>query len=118
MLPFSDSSGIPLATFIQFDMSARGTRNGLAPGTARVHSDLVRLLHFLRHVVGIHAVGHREDIVRMALHSIVVFLLLAGPSVLHVSGRCQNTLRGIRFGQQGDLSRVVFELQEDVPLSP
>src|SRR5262249_29391825 len=25
------------------------------------------------------------------------------------------TLRGVRFGQQGDLSRAVFELKEDVP---
>ena len=48
----------------------------------------------------------------MALHSIVVFLLLVG----HLCYTCQadaNTLRGLRFGQQGDLSRVVFELQED-----
>src|SRR5712671_2743894 len=63
---------------------------------------------------GIHAVGHREDIVRMALHSLVVFLLLVG-HLCCTSQADASTLRGVRFGQQGDLSRVVFELQEDVP---
>ena len=49
----------------------------------------------------------------MALHSIVVFLLLAG-HLCYTSQADASTLRGVRFGQQGDLSRVVFELQGDV----
>jgi tetratricopeptide (TPR) repeat protein len=95
-------------------MLARGARNGLAPGTAKVHSDLVCLLHFLWHIASRYAVGHREDIVRMALYSIVVFSLLAG-HLCCTSQADASTPRGVRFGQQGDLSRVVFELQEDVP---
>src|SRR5919198_138414 len=66
------------------------------------------------HVVGIHAVGHREDIGRMALHSIVVFLLLVS-HLCYTSSPDAATLRGVRFGQQGNFSRVVFELQEDAP---
>lgn len=50
----------------------------------------------------------------MALHSMVVFLLLVG-HLCCTSRADASTLRGIRFGQQGDLSRVVFELPEDVP---
>ncbi|HSX78807.1 MAG TPA: tetratricopeptide repeat protein, partial [Candidatus Saccharimonadia bacterium] len=50
----------------------------------------------------------------MALHSRVVFLLLVG-HLCCTSQADASTLRGVRFGQQGDLSRVVFELQEDVP---
>ena len=50
----------------------------------------------------------------MALHSMVVFLLLVG-HLCCTSQADASTLRGVRFGQQGDLSRVVFELQEDVP---
>ena len=49
----------------------------------------------------------------MALHSMVVFLLLVG-HLCYTSQADASTLRGVRFGQQGDLSRVVFELQEDV----
>jgi tetratricopeptide (TPR) repeat protein len=49
----------------------------------------------------------------MALHSIVVFLLLVG-HLCYTSQADASTLRGVRFGQQGDLSRVVFELQGDV----
>src|SRR5215813_2181551 len=63
--------------------------------------------------MGLHAVGRREDIVSMALHSIVVFLLLVG-HLCYTSQADASTLRGVRFGQQGDLSRVVFELQGDV----
>src|SRR5262249_58237857 len=55
-----------------------------------------------------------EDVGRMALHSIVMFLLLVG-HLWCTSQADASTLRGVRFGQQGDLSRVVFELQEDVP---
>jgi hypothetical protein len=50
----------------------------------------------------------------MALHSMVVFLLLAG-HLCCTSQTDASTPRGVLFGQQGDLSRVVFELQEDVP---
>src|SRR5262244_4336207 len=50
----------------------------------------------------------------MALYSIVVFSLLAG-HLCCTSQADASTPRGVRFGQQGDLSRVVFELQEDVP---
>ena len=50
----------------------------------------------------------------MALHSLVVFLLLVG-HLCCTSQADASTLRGVRFGQQGDLARVVFELQEDVP---
>ena len=50
----------------------------------------------------------------MALHSLVMFLLLVG-HLCCTSQADASTLRGVRFGQQGDLSRVVFELQEDVP---
>ena len=50
----------------------------------------------------------------MALHSMVVFLLLVG-HLCCTSQADASTPRGVRFGQQGDLSRVVFELQEDVP---
>jgi len=50
----------------------------------------------------------------MALHSMVVFLLLVG-HLCYTSQAAASTLPGVRFGQQGDRSRVVFELQEDVP---
>ena len=50
----------------------------------------------------------------MALHSMVVFLLLVG-HLCCTSQADASTPRGVRFGQQGDLSRVVFELPEDVP---
>ena len=50
----------------------------------------------------------------MALHSRIVFILLVG-HLCCTSQADASTLRGVRFGQQGDLSRVVFELQEDVP---
>ena len=50
----------------------------------------------------------------MALHSMVVFILLVG-HLCYVSQADASTLRGIRFGQQGNFSRVVFELQEPVP---
>src|SRR5262245_19125556 len=49
----------------------------------------------------------------MALHSLVVFLLLVS-HLCCMSQADASTLRGVRFGRQGDLSRVVFELQEDV----
>ena len=49
----------------------------------------------------------------MALHSLVVFLVLVG-HLCYTSRADAITLRGVRFGQQGDLSRVVFELQGDV----
>ena len=49
----------------------------------------------------------------MVLHSLVVFLLLVG-HLCCISQANASTLRGVRFGQQGDLFRVVFELQEDV----
>jgi len=49
----------------------------------------------------------------MALHSIVVFLFLVG-HLCYTTQADATTLRGVRFGQQGDLSRVVFELQGDV----
>jgi tetratricopeptide (TPR) repeat protein len=50
----------------------------------------------------------------MALHFIVVFLFLAG-HLCCTSQADASTPRGVRFGQQGNFSRVVFELQEDVP---
>jgi tetratricopeptide (TPR) repeat protein len=50
----------------------------------------------------------------MALYSIVVFLFLVG-HLCCTSQADASAPRGVRFGQQGDLSRVVFELQEDVP---
>jgi tetratricopeptide (TPR) repeat protein len=50
----------------------------------------------------------------MALHSIVVFLLLVS-HLCYTSQANASTLRGIRFGQQRNFSRVVFELQEAVP---
>src|SRR5919199_745806 len=50
----------------------------------------------------------------IALHSLVVFLLLAG-HLCCTSQANATTLRRVRFGQQGNLSRVVFELQEDAP---
>ena len=50
----------------------------------------------------------------MALHSIVVFLLLMG-HLCCTSQADAITLRGVRFGQQGNLSRVVFDVQQEVP---
>src|SRR5215831_4964422 len=50
----------------------------------------------------------------MALHCIVVFLFLVG-HLCCTSQADASTPRGVRFGQQGNVSRVVFELQEDVP---
>jgi tetratricopeptide (TPR) repeat protein len=44
----------------------------------------------------------------------VMFLLLVG-HLCYMSQADANTIRGIRFGQQGNFSRVVFELQETMP---
>ena len=49
----------------------------------------------------------------MALYPIVVFLLMVS-HLCYTSQADASTLRGVRFGQQGNLSRVVFELQGDV----
>jgi tetratricopeptide (TPR) repeat protein len=50
----------------------------------------------------------------MALHCIIMLLLLVG-HLCYTSQASANTLRGVRVGQQGALSRVVFDLQQDVP---
>jgi tetratricopeptide (TPR) repeat protein len=50
----------------------------------------------------------------MALHAVVVFLFLVG-HLCCTSQADASAVRRVRFGQQGDLSRVVFELHKDVP---
>ena len=53
-----------------------------------------------------------KDIVVMRLHRIAVCILLAGSLCLTPQASA-NVLRGVRFGQHGALSRVVFDLQQE-----
>ena len=49
----------------------------------------------------------------MVLHRLTMLALLAWGLGL-TSQASANTLRGVRFGQHGTLSRVVFDLQQEV----